>query len=198
LSFNSFDSEAIRRDWAPLIEEWDGEYFPERRGSDGPGLTVRHGPFTLWLGVEHGGAPGPIFQVRAPFLNRTGLELNLSLEDLSAHVSRMLGGHDVEIGFPPFDQKFWLEASDPEVARSLFTPQLRDKIFQSPGKEIFFRVGRAHGLPKDVSVLFTGVRANRDDVTDRLRATFDFVAAMLDRLVYVGVADPHDPEVALW
>ncbi len=78
-------------------------------------------------------------RLRAPYANRDGFRFKISRQGLFDGLGKLLGGQDIEVGYPDFDYDFIIQGNDSQKVRQLFANlKIRQLIQVQP--EILFEV----------------------------------------------------------
>ena len=201
-----------------VTHDWVRSLFGPRRDDVWQALAseinARHEPGGWWRGGRVVSSVGPwqitldVFatddtsytRIRAPFANPSGFRFRVYRTTIFSGLAKMLGGQDILIGDPAFDDAFIIQGNDePRVRALLSDPQLRALIAAQP--RIMLEVKDDDGwfgatFPQGTDELkFTCLGVIKD--VDRLRLLFDLFAATLVRLCEVGGATDDPPRVTI-
>jgi len=111
-------------------------------------------------------------RLRSGLQNKVGLQFKLFREGLVGKLDKALGGQDIEIGVPDFDDAFVIQGSDPARMQALLTDVKIRQLIQGQrsitltlkGDELRFE---ASGVIKDIP---------------RLKSLFELFGELLNRL----------------
>ena len=186
--------------WTKLSEQVHGRYVAERFGK-GDKVQVDHNDWTLTLdtyAVSTGKVTVIFTRMRAPFVNPTGFRFRVYRKSVFSGLGKFFGMQDVEIGDPPFDDGFIIQATDESRIRQLLaSAKIRELI--AAQKDINFGVKDDEGwfgtkFPDGVDELHFAVAGIVKDV-ERLKLLYDLFAETLDELCRMGAASDEPPGV---
>ena len=169
----------------------------------GKKVQVQSGVWTLTLDTytqSTGNTHITYTRMRAPFVNPERFRFTISRKSLFTGLGKWLGMQDIEVGGFEFDDDFVIKSNDETRVRELLAnAQIRKLIEAQP--KIRLEVKDSEGwfgpkFPPDVDELHFQVVGVIKDL-ERLKDLFDLFAALLDRLVEIGVARQQEPEVSL-
>jgi hypothetical protein len=188
--------------WRKLSEEIDAR-FVDGGWWKSDKVQVDHGGWTLTLDtyVVPAGKVMLVFtRMRAPFVNPTGFRFRVYRTSIFTGLGKLFGMQDIEIGDPPFDDGFVVQATDESRVRELLrSPKLRDLITQQ--KDIQLSVKDDEGMfgtkfPEGVDeLLFVSLGIIKD--TDRLKLLYELFTETLGELVRIGAASDTPPNVTV-
>ncbi len=188
--------------WRKLSQELDARYV-DGGFWRGDKVTVDHGNWTVTLDtytVSTGKVTVVYTRMRAPFVNPGGFRFNIYRKSVFSGIAKFFGMQDLEIGDPPFDQDFIIQATDELRVRALLAnTTLRDLIVRQ--KDIAFSVKDDEGwfgssFPEGVDELYFSVTGIIKDL-DRLKLLYDLFAETLDELHRLGAAEDAPSNVEL-
>jgi hypothetical protein len=186
--------------WQKLSEAVHGRYVAGGFAS-GDRVEVDHGGWTLTLdtyAVSNGKVIVVFTRMRAPFVNPGGFRFNIYRKSVFSGLGKLFGMQDIEIGDPPFDDGFIIQATDEAGIRSLLaSPSIRDLL--SKQKDVKFSVRDDEGwfgtkFPDGVDELLYVVPGVITDI-ERLKLLYDLFAETLDGLCRIGRATDTPPNV---
>lgn len=188
--------------WKQLAEETGGKLV-EGGFLDRGKVQVAHRNWTITLDkqVVPAGKTVLVFtRMRAPYVNPDGFRFTIYRKGFFSDIGKLLGMHDVEVGFQPFDDEFMIKGNDETKLRLLFQDsRLRELITVHP--EIQFSVKDDEGwfgptFPEGVDELQFRVVGVIKDV-DRLKLLYELFGETLDQLCRIGSAYQNSPDVTL-
>ena len=186
--------------WQKLSEAVHGRYV-SGGFARGDKVEVDHGEWTLTLdtyAVSTGKVVIVFTRMRAPFVNPDGFRFNIYRKSVFSGIGKMFGMQDIEVGDPPFDDDFIVQATDEAGIRSLLAnPSIRDLL--SKQKDVKFSVKDDEGwfgtkFPDGVDELLFAVPGVIKEI-ERLRLLYDLFAETLDGLCRIGRATSTSPNV---
>jgi hypothetical protein len=188
--------------WEQMAKDIGGEY--KDGGSFGQNV-VRYsaGEWEITLdtyATGDGNSSVDYTRMRAPFVNKDGLRFNISREGLFAHLEKLFGMQDIQIGDEYFDKNFLIKGSDEEKIKLLLkSPKLKKLIQGQP--DINFQIRNDDGwfgesFPDGVDELYFECYGILHE-EKRLKALFDMFSTTLERLVLIDSAYENDPNVEL-
>ena len=186
--------------WQKLSEAVHGRYVAGGFAR-GDKVEVDHGEWTLTLdtyAVSTGKVIIVFTRMRAPFVNPGGFRFNIYRKSVFSGLGKLFGMQDIEIGDPPFDDGFIIQATDEAGIRSLLAnTSIRDLL--SKQKDVKFSVQDDEGwfgakFPDGVDELLYVVPGVIKDI-ERLRLLYDLFAETLDGLCRIGRATDGSPNV---
>ena len=139
-------------------------------------------------------------RIRAPYVNKDGFRFTIYRKSIFSALGQLLGMHDVEVGYPEFDEAFIIKGNDEAKLRALFAnPRLRQLIEMQPN--IYLTVKDDEGwfgahFPEGVDELYFSVSSVIKDV-DRLKSLYYLFAETLNHLCHIGSAYENDPNLEL-
>ncbi len=139
-------------------------------------------------------------RMRAPYVNKDGFRFKIYRKGIFSEIRKFLGGQDVEVGFPEFDEDFIIKGNDEHKLRTLFAnSKIRQLIEFQP--DICLEIKDDEGwfaksFPEGVDELYFSVVGVIKDI-DRLKALFDLYAEVLDQMCLMGSAYESNPHVEL-
>jgi hypothetical protein len=139
-------------------------------------------------------------RMRAPYVNRDGFRFKLYREGFFSPVGRFMGMQDIEIGHPPFDEAFVIQANNETTIRRLLANARIRALFEAQ-PEISLEVKDDEGwfgshFPEGVDELHFQVVGTIKDV-EWLKALYGLFAEILQELCRIGSAYADDPGVTL-
>lgn len=188
--------------WSQIADEIGGELILDRFWKSG-GLRFQHGEWEILLDtftVQHDKSSSTYTRLRAPFVNKDGLQLKLAREGFFSKIGKLFGSQDIQIGDPYFDEKFVIKGNDEDKIRQLLaSDKLKQLIDLQP--RIWLSIKDNEGwfgksYPDDVDLIefqCGGVVKDKE----RLHSLFFLFATLLERLVEIDSAYAHDPGVRL-
>ena len=186
--------------WQQLSEAMHGRYVAGGFAK-GDKVEVDHAGWTLTLDtytVSTGKVTMVFTRMRAPFVNPDGFRFNIYRRNVFSGIGKLFGMQDIEIGDPPFDDDFIIQATDEAGVRSLLgSATIRDLL--SKQKDVRFAIKDDEGwfgtkFPDGVDELIFVVPGIIKDV-ERLRLLYDLFAETLDELCRIGRATGTSPDV---
>lgn len=200
--------------WRHLCSEIGAQYV-EGGFWKGDKVQVHHGQWTITLDTytETSNSSMPsadgstmshtttttYTRLRAPYVNKDGFRFTIYRRTIFTGLGELLGMHDVEVGYPEFDEAFVIKGTDEAKLRALFAnPKIRQLIEMQP--HIHLTVKDDEGwfgtqFPKGVDELYF-VSGYINDV-DRLKALYYLFAEVLHHLCHIGSAYENDPQLEL-
>ena len=139
-------------------------------------------------------------RMRAPFVNKDGLQFKIYPEGFFSSIGKMFGMQDIEIGDPFFDRKYIIKSNNEQKIKQLLADDtLKELINKLP--RVHFEIRDDEGwfskeFPDGVEQLYfqcVGVIKK----TEQLMALFNLFSLTLMRLVEIDSAYLSDPEVDL-
>ncbi len=188
--------------WSQLAREI-GADFTAGGFWKGSKVTARVNEWTVTLDVHvvsSGKSRVEYTRIRAPFVNRDGFRFTIYRRGLFSDLGKWLGGQDVEIFDPEFDEAFIIKGTDEDKVRGLLmNSSLRALIKAQP--KFHMEVCDDEGwfgasFPEGVDELRFQVRGVIKDV-QRLKALYELFAETLQQLCRMGSAYQQDPQVNL-
>lgn len=139
-------------------------------------------------------------RMRAPYVNRDGLQFKIYKAGLFSDLGKFFGMQDIETGFSEFDSEYIIKGNDEEKIRQLFSnTSIQSLITLQPrfclqvkDDEGWF----AKGFPEGVDELYFSVAGVIKDI-DLLKALFDLFAEVLDYMCEIGSAYESNPNVSM-
>jgi hypothetical protein len=150
--------------------------------------------------VSNGKTSTTYTRMRAPYVNADGFRFTVYRKSIFTSLGKMLGMHDVEVGYPAFDEEFVIKGNDEFKLRRLFAnDRLRALIDAQPS--IHFKVKDDEGVfrkifPDGVDELYFVIVGTIKDI-DRLKLLYDLFAETLHTLCHIGSAYEDDPGVTI-
>lgn len=150
--------------------------------------------------VQHGKTRKKYTRLRVPFVSLDDFRFLIYRKGLFTGLGKLLGGQDVEVGDPEFDEAFVIEANHEAKVRALFAnPQIRDLLQGQP--EVRFELKDDEGrlwatLPESVDVLHIQVEGVLKDV-EQLKGLFYLLSEVLHELYLQGTVSRLDTGVKL-
>ncbi|MGV3724510.1 MAG: HEAT repeat domain-containing protein, partial [Actinomycetota bacterium] len=128
-------------------------------------------------------------RIRAPFLNRDGLQLAIYRAGLFTELGKLFGVQDLEVGDPFFDETFVVQGNDEAKVRALFAnARIRELLHAQPS--IYLATKREESwlwgpkYPQGVDVLYFSVVGVIRDLAV-LRTLFDLYSEVLNQLCHM-------------
>ena len=188
--------------WTKLADEIHGQYV---KGGwwKADKVQIEHNDWTLTLDtyvVSTGKTVVVFTRMRAPFVNPSGFRFLVYRRSIFTGIGKFFGMQDIEIGDPPFDDSFVIQATDEYKVRQLLgQTKIRELI--SAQKDINFAVKDDEGwfgskFPEGVDELHFTVGGIITDI-DRLKLLYELFAETLDELCRMGTASDEKAEVEL-
>ncbi len=150
--------------------------------------------------VSTGKSSNTYTRMRAPYVNKDGFSFKIYRKGIFSGLGKALGGQDVEVGFPEFDEDFIIKGNDEYKLRTLFAnSKIRQLIELQP--DICLEIKDDEGwfsksFPEGVDELYFCVVGVIKDI-DLLKALFDLYAEVLNQLCLMGSAYESNPQVEL-
>jgi hypothetical protein len=169
----------------------------------GDKVEIHHGQWTITLdlhSIQAGHTTLVYTRLRAPFVNRDGLQFTIYRKGAFTGVGKWFGMQDIEIGEPQFDEQFVIKGNhEQQVVALLANARIRELLAAQP--DVFFTVKEDEGwfaaaFPEGVDELCFQVVGVIQDV-ERLKLLYDLFAETLDHLCRIGSAYENDPHVTL-
>ncbi|WP_024832014.1 hypothetical protein [Ruminiclostridium josui] len=139
-------------------------------------------------------------RMRAPYVNKDGFRFKIYRKGIFSEIGKFLGGQDVEVGFPEFDEDFIIKGNDEQKLRTLFSnSKIRKLIEFQPNISLEIKDDEGwfgKSFPEGVDELYFCVAGVIKDI-DRLRALFDLYAEILNQMCLMGSAYESNPCVEL-
>jgi hypothetical protein len=192
--------------WTQIADSIGGEFIDGGFWSD-DALVYRHGEwevvldtYTTHTRTGNTSTTHTYTRMRAPFVNRDGLQFSIYRAGLFTSLGKLLGMQDIEIGDSFFDDAFVIKGNDEHKIRQfLQDSRLRQLIQAQP--DIQFEIQDDEGFftksfPDGVDELYFSCYGVMTD-TYRLRNLFELFATALERLVAVDSAYEDAPQVSL-
>ncbi len=186
--------------WRQLSEQIDARYV-EGGLWKGDKVQADHGDWTVTLdtyAVSTGTVTTVYTRMRAPYANPGGFRFTVYRRSMFSGLGKIFGMQDIEIGDPPFDRDFIIQATNESQVRELLAnARIRDLIARQ--KDIHFSVKNDEGwfgtkFPDGVDELYFQVTGVIKDA-DRLKLLYDLFAETLDQLCRIGAAEDTPPNV---
>jgi hypothetical protein len=139
-------------------------------------------------------------RMRAPYINKDGLRFTIHRRGVFSDLGKWLGGQDIEVGDPVFDDLFIIKGNDAGKVQQLFAnAQLRSLIQAQP--QIHLEVRDDEGwfgasFPEGVDELRFHVVGIIKDI-ERLKLLYELFAETLQQLCVIGSAYEDNPRVTL-
>jgi len=84
-------------------------------------------------------------RIRAPFVNREGLQFTVYRTGVFSELGKFLGMQDIEVGYPGFDREFVIKGNDESRVQALFAnPRIRELLRAQPA--IYLHVADDEGF----------------------------------------------------
>ena len=188
--------------WQKLSEEMRG-HFVDGGFWKGDKVQVEHGDWTLTLdtyAVSTGKVTIVFTRMRAPFVNPTAFRFTVYRKSVFSGIAKFFGMQDIEVGDPPFDHDFIVQATDESRIRQLLAvPRIRELI--AIHKDINFGVKDDEGwfgtkFPDGVDELHFSVVGIVKDI-ERLKHLYELFTETLDELCRMGAASDAPPNVEI-
>lgn len=187
--------------WTQIAKDIGGQY--DDAGLLGRDvLRYRSGAWEITLDTYSTGTNATITytRMRAPFINKDGLNFAIYQEGFFNSIGKFFGMQDIVIGDPDFDDNFVIQGNNVEKVKQLLSdPGLKLLVQAQPN--ISFRIRDDEGwfdqpFPEGVEELyFECVGVMKDE--KQLKDLFDLFTLTLDRLVQIDSAYEDDPRIAL-
>jgi hypothetical protein len=188
--------------WSQLAREIAADFTAGgfRRRSK---VTARVHEWTVTLDthvVSSGKSHVEYTRMRAPYVNGDGFRFTIYRRGLFSNLGKWLGGQDIEIFDPEFDEAFIIKGTDEDKVRGLLlNSRLRALISAQP--KFHLEVCDDEGwfgasFPEGVDELRFQVIGVIKDV-ERLKALYELFAEVLQQLCRIGSAYEKDPQVNL-
>ncbi len=188
--------------WKSLSEQI-GSQFVEGGFFSADKVVARVKDWTVTLDtytVSTGKSSNTYTRMRAPYVNKDGFSFKIYRKGIFSGLGKALGGQDVEVGFPEFDEDFIIKGNDEQKLRTLFAnSKIRQLIELQP--DICLEIKDDEGwfaksFPEGVDELYFCVVGVIKDI-DLLKALFDLYAEVLNQLCLMGSAYESNPHVEL-
>jgi hypothetical protein len=188
--------------WRQFCEEVGATYVG-RSFLKGSKVQAHYGQWTITLDIYRvgvGNARKHFTRMRAPYVNKDAFRFTIYRKGFFSNLGKLLGMHDVEIGYPGFDEAFVIKGSDDEKLRALFgNERIRQLIEMQP--EIYLTVKDDEGwssksFPEGVDELYFRVPRVVKDL-ERLKSLYYLFAETLNHLFHIGSAYEDDPNLPL-
>lgn len=188
--------------WKSLSEQI-GSQFIEGGFFSADKVVARVKDWTVTLDthtVSTGKSNTTYTRMRAPYVNKDGFSFKIYRKSIFSGLGKALGGQDVEVGFPEFDEDFIIKGNDEYKLRTLFAnSKIRQLIELQP--DICLEIKDDEGwfaksFPEGVDELYFCVVGVIKDI-DLLKALFDLYAEVLNQLCLMGSAYESNPHVEL-
>jgi hypothetical protein len=188
--------------WSRLAREIGGE-FTAGGFRSGSKVTARVNEWTVTLDtcvVSTGKTRHEYTRMRAPYVNPDGFRFTIYRRGFFSNLGKWLGGQDIEIFDPEFDEAFIVKGTDEEKVRGLLlNTRLRALISAQPAFHLEVRDDEGWfgvSFPEGVDELrFQVMGVIRDG--ERLKALYELFAEVLQQLCRIGSAYEKDPQVKL-
>lgn len=187
-----------REVFADLAEKLQGDYEKGTMWKHDL-VRARSGPWEVVMDqytVHANNVHIPITRIRAPFLNKDGLQFGLSEEGFFQRLGKKFGLQDLEIGYRDFDQAFRITGNKrDQIRRLLEDDNLRKLLLEDPA--ISLSIKNDEGLfkqkyPNGVDLLYFEKHKHIVDLPT-LERLFALFALVLERLVQIDSAYESDP-----
>ena len=192
--------------WTQIATDIGGEFIAGGFwGTDV--LTYKHGEWQILLDTYTVTTPaGQVTtttthtRMRAPFINKDGLNFEISREGFFSSIGKLFGMKDIEIGDPSFDKQFEIKGNSPEKIKLLLADTRIRKLCETQ-PNILFKIKDDEGwfgadFPEGVDELYFEC-AGVIKKTELLKSLFALFALTLERLVQIDSAYENDPQVTL-
>jgi hypothetical protein len=150
--------------------------------------------------VRRGKSRRKYTRLRVPFVSLDDFRFLIYRKGLFTDLGKLLGGQDVEVGDPEFDEAFVIEANNEAKVRALFAnPDIRDLLQAQPNVRFELKddEGRLWAtLPESVDELHIQVEGVLKNV-EQLRDLFYLMAEVLHELYLQGTVSRLDAGVEL-
>ncbi len=188
--------------WKSLSDQIGSEFI-EGGFFSGDKVVAHVKDWTLTLDtytVSTGKSSTTYTRMRAPYVNKDGFRFKIYRKGIFSEIGKFLGGQDVEVGFPEFDEDFIIKGNDEHKLRILFAnSKIRQLIEFQPDIRLEIKDDEgwfAKSFPEGVDELYFSVVGVIKDI-DRLKALFDLYAEVLDQMCLMGSAYESNPHVEL-
>ncbi len=188
--------------WKSLSEQI-GSQFIEGGFFSADKVVARVKDWTVTLDthtVSTGKSNTTYTRMRSPYVNKDGFSFKIYRKSIFSGLGKALGGQDVEVGFPEFDEDFIIKGNDEYKLCTLFAnSKIRQLIELQP--DICLEIKDDEGwfaksFPEGVDELYFCVVGVIKDI-DLLKALFDLYAEVLNQLCLMGSAYESNPHVEL-
>lgn len=139
-------------------------------------------------------------RLRVPFVSLDDFRFVIYRKGLFTGLGKLLGGQDVEVGDPEFDEAFVIQGNNEAKLKALFaSPNIQKLLHYQP--EVRFEVRDNQGrfwetLPESVDVLYFQVEGVVTDV-NQLKGLFYLFIETLRELYHLGTVSKMDTGVKL-
>ncbi|SHO46676.1 DUF3137 domain-containing protein [Anaerocolumna xylanovorans] len=188
--------------WSELSNSIGADYI--EKGFFGKNKVVVHvREWTITLDtytVSTGKSSVTYTRMRAPYVNKDGLQFKIYKAGLFSELGRLFGMQDIEIGFSEFDSDYVIKGNNEEKIQLLFSKTSIQSLIglqprfclQVKDDEGWF----GESFPEGVDELYFCVAGVIKDI-DLLKALFDLFAEILDYMCEIGSAYDNNPNVNL-
>lgn len=190
--------------WSQVASQIDGDFI--KGGFFGTDkLVYTHGEWELVLDTYttsngNNNSSTTHTRMRAPFLNRDNLNLQIYREGIFSSLGKALGFQDIQIGDQFFDNEFIIKGnSEAKIKRLLNDERVKNLLRWQPEIDIQLHSDKSwffKKYPDGVNELYfscVGVMKTEED----LRNLFELFCVILDRLVKIDSAYEDDPNVII-
>ncbi len=186
---------AENRYWVYFAERVGGRY--ETRKGKGERVIVEVEGRTVVVDNERRLPWDISTRYRSLFVSADGFRFRLSSVDADplTFIRSQFGGKDVQIGVRYFDEKFYLQATDPNRLRALLEdPAVREQLSELP--KIRMEIRSEKTRPANVLELRFVIGERIEEIA-RLQHLYSLFATFLDRLDELGCVKPEQPGIEL-
>lgn len=194
--------------WRELCQQINAQYV-DGGFWKGDKILAQAGQWTITLdtytvsnqnSASHTTSSTTYTRMRAPYINRDGLRFKICRTGLLSGLGTWLGGQDIEIGEPMFDQAFVIKGNNEDKVRQLLAnPRIRQLMHAQD--RIEFAVKDDEGwfgqtFPQGVDELYFSAMGDIRDA-EQLRSLYELFAETLNHLCHIGSAYEDDPQLEL-
>lgn len=139
-------------------------------------------------------------RIRAPYVNKDGFNFKICKRGWLSGIRKTLGMKDIEIGYPEFDEKFFIRGNDELRLVELFSSdKIRELVISQD--TMYLEVKNDEGwfgtdLPEGITELYFHTIGVIKDV-ERLKNLYMLFSLMLNKLCIMGSADEEGPDIVL-
>ena len=184
--------------WQQLAEQLGGT-FEKGKWFGSPAVRCQAGSWEIVLDSyerHNNNSHHSYTRLRAPFLNKNGMNLKIYQEHFFARMGKKLGLQDIQTGYKDFDEAFIVQSNSSDHVKQLLREQsIRQLMLETPKMVLTIRDNEgifAKKYPKGVDVLHAyrhGIVKNLDE----LKLLYALFASILERMVVINAAYDQDP-----
>lgn len=188
--------------WSDVAHELGGEF--KDGGFWGKDvLTYQHGDWEILLDTyttKVSNTYQSFTRVRAPFVNRDGLQFTIYNQSIFSSIGKFFGMQDLEIGEPYFDQNFVIKGNDPHQIEQLFLDQhIQGLLIAMPNIRFEIRDDEGFFGPHfdvDVDELYLATSGIVKD-KEILKSLIELFARTINKLVDIGSIEIAQANITL-